>query len=158
MLRRIIVLSMFALLLSAAPAFSQRWGLGLSVGIEPLGGLPGSDAMLSVNPPQLPVTLGIGARVGGDSFQLGTTADWIVVRENLFSFVNVYAGPGLYLALPDEFDLGARVPIGLNAFPTDWAELFFEIAPNLAILTDGEVVIPDVGVQSGFGFRFWFDL
>lgn len=158
MFRRILVLSILALLLSAAPAFSQRWGLGLSLGVEPIGGLPSSDAMLSIKPPQLPVTFGVGARVGADDFQLGTTADWIVVRENLFSFVNVYAGPGLYLALPEQFDIGARVPIGLNAFPTDWAELFFEVAPRLAFLSDGAVDIPDVGLQSAFGFRFWFDL
>lgn len=154
MFKRIAVISTLILALSAAPAVS--WGVGLAFGVDGIGGLPGSNAMLSVKPPQLPVTIGAGLEIGADQFQMGTTIDWILIRENLFSFVNVYAGPGLYLALPEQVEFGGRVPVGLNAFPTDWFELFFEVAPNLAVLADDSIEIPNVGFQSAFGFRFWF--
>lgn len=168
MSKRIVCIALFAVALAAAPLFSQRaseqamdrasqrWAVGLAAGIEPLGGLPGSDGMISVKPPNLPITIGAGFRLGADDFQMGATVDWILVRENLFSFVNVYVGPGLYLALPDEVEVGARVPVGLNAYPTDWLELFFEIAPKLALFSDGTVDVPDVGIQSAVGFRFLF--
>lgn len=156
MFKRIAAISTLILALSAAPALS--WGVGLAFGVDGgvFDGLPGSDAMLSVKPPDLPVTIGAGLEIGADRFQMGTTLDWILVRENLFSFVNVYAGPGLYLALPEQVEFGGRVPVGLNAFPTDWFELFFEVAPNLAVVADDSIDIPNFGFQSAFGFRFWF--
>ncbi len=157
MLRRFYIFCLLAALSSATPALGQEWGVGLSLEVSPLGGLPGSDAMLSVKTPELPITFGVGARLTREEFQFGMTADWILIRENLFSFVNVYVGPGLYLSLPDRLDLGGRVPIGLNAFPAEWLELFLEIAPRLAFISDGGIDIPDVGLQSGFGFRFWFE-
>ncbi len=156
MIKRIVLISVFALVLVSAPAFSQSWGAGLAFGIDPIGGLPGASAMLTVKPPQLPVTIGVGLVVGAERFQMGTTLDWIAIRENLFRFVNVYVGPGVYFALPDQLEVGARVPIGLNAFPADWFELFFEVAPRLALFSDGTIEVPDFGFQSAAGFRFWF--
>lgn len=157
MKRRVVVLAFLLILVAATAGFAETWGVGGAFSIDALGGLP-SQAMLSAKFPQLPILWGVGLQVGEDEANLGLTADWWLYTTNLVSFVNLYVGPGLYTALPDPFELGGRVPVGLNAYPVDIFEIFFEIAPTLMLVSDREGInIPDFALQGAFGFRFWFN-
>ncbi|MFP3960644.1 MAG: hypothetical protein ACLFUX_10785 [Spirochaetaceae bacterium] len=156
MQRKMVVLVLALLMATAVAGFGATWGVGASFGIDALGGLP-NQAMLSVKVPQLPVLWGLGLQVGENEANLGLTADWWLYTTNLFSFVNLYVGPGLYAALPDPLELGGRVPIGINAYPVEVFEVFFEVAPAMVLVSDRSgITIPDFAVQGAFGFRFWF--
>lgn len=160
MKKRFIIALVLIVVLSVS-AVAQTPGslaVGGAFSIDAIGGLPNS-ALLSVKFPGMPVLWGIGAQVGNDAFNLALTADWILYRQNLVGFLNLYVGPGLYLALPDIIEFGGRVPIGIYAFPIDPLELFLEIAPTLLFFSDrAGVTIPSFGLQGAFGFRFWFNL
>lgn len=155
MKRKIIFLVLVGLILVTGMAFS--WGIGAAFGIQPLGGLPSQQAMLSVEFPRLPILWGIGLELNSSQFNLGVTADWWLIDKPLVSFINIYLGPGLYLSLPGDVEFGARLPIGLNIFPVDFLELFLEVAPALAIISNNaSITIPDFRLQGSFGLRFWF--
>jgi len=154
--RRILVLSVALLLAVTLGAAAQPLGVGGAFSIDSLGGLP-SSAMLSLKVPQVPVVWGIGLQVNQNDFNMAFTADWWLYQEHLVGFLNLYAGPGIYLSLPNRVEAGGRVPIGLNAYPLDFLELFIEIAPTLVLFSDTGIDIPSFGLQGAFGFRFWFD-
>lgn len=148
--KKVLVIAAVLLMAVAVSGFSASFGIGGAFSLDAMGGLP-SSVMLSLKVPQFPVVWGLGWNLAGDSFRLGLTADWWLYSTNLVSFINLYVGPGLYLALPDPFAIGARIPIGFNAFPIDPLELFLEIAPTITFIPT-----IDFGLQAAFGFRFWF--
>lgn len=151
---KVLVLVLVMATVAATAGFS--WGIGAAAGISPLGGLPGSNVMLSVAPPEIPIVFGVGLAIGENTFQVGITADWWLVNQNLFSFVNLYVGPGLYVGISNGVDLGARVPVGINIWPLDFLEIFLEIAPTLGIQFADPIVFPRFALQGSFGLRFWF--
>lgn len=155
-MKKIVLIVLVVLVLAAVGASAQTWGVGVAAGIQPLGGLPGQNVLLSLKAPQLPVLWGIGLQLSEGDFGLGMTADWWLFNQNLFSFVNLYVGPGLYVALPN-FELGGRVPIGLNAYPVEVLELFLEFAPTWAPITGAGIDTTNFGLQGAFGLRFWFN-
>lgn len=143
------------LLVVSVPAVFAT-GLGVSAGL-PIGpGLPGSNVMLSLKLDQLPFLMGIGFSIGQEVFSFGFTADWWALNKNLFSFVNYYLGPGLYVGYAGGLALGGRLPIGLNIYPVKNLELFLEIAPTLAVGIGEVITFPLFGAQGAFGLRFWF--
>ena len=156
MRKRIIILAAVLLVGIAIAGSAQSFGIGGSFSIDALGGLP-SSAMLSIKVPQVPVLWGIGAQLGTSNFDLALTADWWLYRQGLVSFIGLYVGPGLYARLPQVIEIGGRVPIGINAYPLNFLELFLEVAPTLLFFSsDSGVTIPRFGLQGAFGFRFWF--
>jgi len=156
-MRRKAVLIAIVLLVAVSIPATFAMGVGVAAGIDPLGGLPGSNLMLSLKVPQIPFLMGIGFAIGEQTFQFGLTGDWWAVNQNLFSFVNYYIGPGFYIGYEDDLVVGGRLPIGLNIYPIKNLELFLEVAPTLAIGIGGPVVrVPVFGVQGAFGLRFWF--
>ncbi|NBC30985.1 MAG: hypothetical protein GVY29_13460 [Spirochaetes bacterium] len=155
-MRKVVLIVLAILMIAAMSASADTFGVGVAAGLNPLGGLPGQNVMLSVKFPQLPVLWGIGMQLSQDTFGLGLTADWWLFTQNLFSFVNLYIGPGLYVAVPN-FELGGRVPIGLNAYPIEVLELFLEFAPTWAPITGNGFDTGNFGLQGSFGLRFWFD-
>lgn len=155
-MRKVVLIVLAILLIAAVGASADTFGVGVAAGLSPFGGLPGQNVMLSVKVPQLPILWGVGAQLSQGGFNLGVTADWWLYTQNLFSFVNLYIGPGLYVALPN-FELGGRVPIGLNAYPIEVLELFLEFAPTWAPITGEGFDTSNFGLQGSFGLRFWFD-
>lgn len=136
------------LVVVAASGFSLGLGLAYSL---PFGSLP-SGVMFSAKLDQLPFLLGISYSLE-NTFRLGVTADWWLASGNLVSFINYYVGPGLYGGIGNgTFDLGLRVPIGINAYPIPELELFFEIAPAIPFFPN----FPQPSLQGAAGFRFWF--
>ncbi|HUX51151.1 MAG TPA: hypothetical protein VMW73_10160 [Spirochaetia bacterium] len=155
MKRKVIILTLSVLVVGGSNLFS--WGIGASFGIDALGGLPGQNVLLSIQFPKLPILWGIGAHANGNSYNMGVTADWWLLNQSLGGPVNVYIGPGLYLALPTPFEFGARLPIGLNIFPVNFLELFIEAAPALVLVSSySGIQIPNFRLQGALGLRFWF--
>lgn len=150
--RIIIAVLLFTVLAMGAFAF----GIGAAVGIDPLGGLPGTNVMMSAKFDSIPFLMGLGFTVGEEVFRFGFTADYWMLNQNLVSFINVYVGPGLYLGYSDQVLIGGRLPIGLNCFPFKWWELFLEIAPTLSAGIGDAITFPIFSLQGSFGMRFWF--
>ena len=157
MRKKIVIIALILMAVLAVGASADTYGMGAAFSLDALGGLP-SSAMLSLKIPQLPILWGIGAQIGGGTFNLAVTADWWLYQANLVSFLGIYAGPGLYVRLPGNFEIGARIPVGINAYPLDFLELFAELAIAHPFWTEGGLTIPSFRLQAAFGFRFWFDM
>jgi hypothetical protein len=158
MRKKIMIIALILVTVVAMSGFADTFGVGAAFSLNAIGGLP-SAAMLSVKVPQLPILWGIGLQLGGGTFNLAMTADWWLYQQNLVSFIGLYVGPGLYLSVPEPFEIGGRVPVGLNAYPLDFLEIFIELAPALVFFSsDAGITIPNFRLQAAFGFRFWFDL
>ncbi len=154
--KKTIIIASFLFVVLAVSA--SGWGIGVAAGIQPLGGLPGSNVMLSFQAPVVPILFGVGFAVGTETFNMGITADWWAVNPNIVGILNFYLGPGLYFGVAgDEIDLGGRIPVGLNIFPIPWLEIFIEIAPTLVVRFADPVQFPVFGLQSSLGLRFWFN-
>ncbi len=151
--RLVLVLLMIALV--AVPSVFAT-GLGVSVGLNPIGGLPGSNVMFSAKLNKIPFLMGLGFTIGQEQFAFGFTGDYWMANENLFSFINYYIGPGFYIGYANDLLLGGRLPIGLNIWPIKNLELFLEIAPTLAVVFSDPIRFPEFGLQGAFGLRIWF--
>ncbi len=150
MRKRVVLITIALLLVVAASGFSL--GLGLAYGLSPIGELPASNVLFSAKFDQLPFLMGLAFSLE-EPFRFGMTADWWMVQQPLAGMLNVYAGPGLYAGIArGDFDVGVRIPLGLNIYPISVLELFLEVAPAIAFLP----TFPDVGLQAAVGFRFWF--
>lgn len=142
--------------IAVIPAFS--FGIGGAFGLDLAGGTVGPGVLLSFSPDAYPIVAGVGFSFGDGSFTMGVTADWWLYHTNLVSVLSLYIGPGAYLDLAinngnASLGIGARVPVGLQAWILDPLELFLEIAPTFG-LKGGR--FPAFGVQGALGFRFWF--
>lgn len=108
-----------------------------------------------------PLVINVGFPViGTQVFALAFTVDFWAINQSLVSFINVYLGPGLFLAVTAAggnavVNLGGRVPIGLNIKPFNWLELFLELAPALGIVI-ADPLTANFLLQGAFGIRFWF--
>ena len=156
--KKILVL-FFLVVLAGSFAFAggTNFAIGGEFGLSALGGLPNS-ALLSVKFPSLPIMFGIGLQLSENVFNMALTMDWWLFHQHLVGIIDLYAGPGIFVALPEPFILGGRIPVGLQIWPlgTSLLELFLEIAPGLTLLDAPGIQIPRFIIQAGFGFRFWF--
>lgn len=156
--KKIAIVAVVLMIAVTMAGMADTLGIGAAWSLSALGGLPNS-AMLSLKVPQLPILWGVAAQFGAGDFNMGLTADWWLYQQNLVSFIGLYVGPGVYLSLPQPFEIGGRIPIGLNAYPLDFLELFVEIAPAIVLFSsDSGVTIPNFRFQGALGVRFWFDL
>ncbi len=156
MKKKVLVLALIMTLVLVFSASAYQAAIGGEFALRLANGLP-SSALLSFRIPKLPPVFGVGVSIpeGGDaSFAL--MADWWLAQGNLFSFINYYIGPGVYVVVAQEVAGGIRIPIGLNAYPMKPLEIFIEFAPAIGLIAPSGVQIPQWGLQAGFGFRFWF--
>ena len=160
MKRKAFVLAAALALIGAVEASARSSAaIGGEFGLPLVGGLPDSTAMLTFKLPKFPPVFGLGAYIpkAGGQASLALTADWWLAQGHLFSFVDYYLGPGVFVGISQGAQLGLRVPIGLDAYPIKPLECFVEFAPALYLLdSSGAVSIPNFGLQAGFGIRFWF--
>ncbi len=156
MKKKIIAIAVILLVITAASSFAI--GIGGAFGFDPIGSSPYSGA-LSLKYSDWPL-LGISASGNSDQFNLGLTADWWLYHEHLAGILNLYAGLGGYgvlgLGNSTNFQIGARIPVGLQIFPIDVLELFLEVAPAVGVTLGDNFSFPNWGLQSAVGFRFWF--
>lgn len=149
-----ILLSSFV----AFNAFAYTAAIGGEFALKVGDGLPNST-LLSFRISKFAPVFGLGASIPGDGGQSSFVllADWWLATGNLVGFVNYYVGPGIFMAVSNSAQFGLRVPVGLSAFPIAPLELFIELAPAAYLVdSSGSIVIPNFGLQSGFGFRIWF--
>jgi hypothetical protein len=159
-MRRTLFVAVLAISVFAAGQSFAASGVGVAIGIQPLGGLPGSNVMLSLKLDKMPMLMGIGFSVGSNQFNFGVTADYWAVHEKAFSLgkvpFNYYLGPGGYVGYGGSLTLGGRLPIGLNVYPLKNFEAFVELAPTLVVQFANPIKFPVFGLQSAFGVRVWF--
>ena len=158
-MKKIVLLVIVITLLASTGAFAATSGFGIGVEWSAglLGGLPNS-ALVTIKAHQLPFVLGIGAQIGARTFNLGATLDWWLYQTHLIGALDLYVGPGLYLGVGNGyFALGGRIPVGLQIWPIGKVlELFLEIAPAMEFVGPGQISFPNLDLQAGVGFRFWF--
>jgi hypothetical protein len=110
--------------------------------------------MLNVHFPKVPLMFAVGV---SSAPALGITADYWFANQKITGAFDWYAGIGGYLALNFNASsaLGARIPLGIQAWPFGQAfEIFLEAAPAV-----GFSLIPtafDWHLQGALGLRFWF--
>jgi hypothetical protein len=149
MSRKVLIIAVALLVIAATSGFAL--GMGLAFGLDPLGNMP-ANVLFSVKFEQFPFLMGLGFNFDGP-FRFAMTADWWLVQQPLGGMIDVYAGPGFFAGITsDELDLGLRIPLGLSIYPIAPLELFVELAPAIRFMP----VFPEPGLQSAFGFRFWF--
>ena len=151
-MKKVVIIAIVLLLAVTFSAAADTLGIGGAFSLSAVGGLPNS-VLLSLKLPATPFLFGVGAQLG-DNFNVAITADWWLFTTSLAGALNLYAGPGVYVAVPDPFQLGARIPVGINIYPIPILELFLEVAPTVEFIPN----IPEFGLQGAFGFRFWFDI
>lgn len=82
--------------------------------------------------------LGLKWMFAQDSINIGASCDYWAVNQHLGGILDYYLGVGLYAGLgfgdPFRFNMGLRIPIGLQIWPVNKLELFLEIAPMLNFL------------------------
>lgn len=158
----------FAFILSVSTA---RAAANQSVGI----GVQYSWVYNYVNGPGLTVKIGnfpvIGANlnIGNGGLGLGLTVDWHAWNPPLGPFL-FYLGPGIggniFIGSSFSFNLGLRLPIGLQWFPAKWLEIFLETPPTVGLSlgtgagygsgSSGSLTIPTFGIGVSLGVRFYF--
>jgi hypothetical protein len=157
MKKKALVLALALTIFCVFSATAYTAAIGGEFALKVGDGLPNS-ALLSFRLPKLPPVLGLGVSIpangGQSSFVL--LADWWLAQGNLVGFVNYYVGPGFFLGVAKDAQVGIRVPVGLNAYPLKPLEVFIEFAPAITLYAGSGVAIPQWGLQAGFGFRFWF--
>jgi hypothetical protein len=159
-MRKICVLVLAGMLAVSAAAFAARSGLALgaeaaSTNFSSWGG------RFVAHFPKVPLYFGLGGYMGSSGFALDLTADYWVSHAHLGSVFDYYIGVGGYLALnttPFAFSLGARIPLGVQAWVlgNDLLEIFFEIAPAWIPVSSAGFSPLNFEVQPALGFRIWF--
>ena len=155
-MKKTVIIAAVLIVLTATSSFAIGIGgiFGLPVGDD----LAGSNVMLSLKLDDVPFLLGIGFSANGNNFQFGGLLDYHLTAGNLTGPIGYYAGLGGFLGLGTNlFQIGARVPLGLFFYPIEPLELFLELSPAIGVGLGGNgVQFPIFGLQTGFGFRFWF--
>lgn len=158
----------FGLVLAASLSFSTVSAANQSIGI----GAQYSWVYNYVNGPGITVKIGnfpvIGANINiFNGIGLGLTVDWHAWNPPLGPFL-FYIGPGLggniFIGSSFAFNLGIRLPIGLQWFPAKWLEIFLEVPPSIGLQlgsgggygSSGSLTIPTFGIGVSLGVRFYF--
>ena len=159
-MKRIVLLVLIGLLAASTGAFAARSGLALgaeavSTNFNSWGG------RFVFHLPSVPLYFGLGGYIASGGFGVDLTADYWVTHGRLGSVFDYYIGLGGYLGLnttPFSFSLGARIPLGLQAWVlgNDVLEIFFEIAPAWIPVNSGGLSPLNFAVQPALGFRIWF--
>ena len=158
MKNKVIILILLMLIIASVSSFA--FGIGGAFAFEPFGGTRAyNGGALSFKINDWPL-IAIQASGSDGIFNIGATADWWMYHEPLVGILSLYAGPGGYgyasIGNNVNFDLGLRVPIGLQIFPIEPLELFLEAAPSFGVTLGDNFDFPRFGLQSAVGFRFWF--
>jgi len=146
MKRSPVLLAVLVMLLAAAGASAESKG-GLRLGLE--FGYP--SAVLIIRP--APFDFKVGYNFAADEY-LFFSADYrIVSGYQVVDFLHFFLSVGAYTIIkPDDFSLGARIPVGLQVFLIDNVlELFMEIALTVGFVP-GLEFLPDRLPQGYIGF------
>ncbi len=150
---------LFTLLFSGA-VFAEGTAVGLAATFSmPFSGGDGSPGVIALlKLPSIPVMLGFGGTLG-DVTNFYIKADWWLYQGHLGGPFGLYAGLGAYTVISDNFEIGGRIPIGINFFALkNLLEVFLE--PSITIGVGGiggeSLNFPVIGFVGELGVRFWF--
>lgn len=164
-MKKLLVLAVLALSL-LVPASAQTGNVAIGpvfslpfLGIQsPLGGL----GITGKIPGLAPIWgLNFSLSPKDDRYFLGVTGDWLLYKQPLYEPFNLgfYMGPGFYTSMQfpkdGRFDLGLRIPVGVNWVPQKFFEAFVEVAPAFGI-TFQDPIAPIWFLQWAIGARLWF--
>jgi hypothetical protein len=140
----VLGIALILLTVAAFGAFAQKrsFRLGLEFG--------NPTAVLIIRPGNFDFKVGYDLRANGNLF---LSADYrIISGYQLIDFLHVFLAVGAYGQIffnPADFELGARIPVGLQVFLLDSVlELFVEAVPTVRFLPD----INWGGLQGYVGF------
>jgi hypothetical protein len=133
MKKAILIIVSILFISSFAGAKSSLTGVGIYGNYGNLG----SGLGLTLKFGNFPV-LGLQWDFAGQG-RIGATIDYWVINQGLGGtalsyYLGVGAFGGLAFGDPGYFDIGARLPLGLQLYPVNKLELFLEIAPDLDFL------------------------
>jgi hypothetical protein len=128
---KMLTILVVLLALGAVGAWAKGPG-GLRLGLE----FGNPNAVLIIRPAPLDFRIGYNFAAPGYLF---LSADYrIVDAYQIVDFLHFFFGLGAYTKIsfePTEFSLGARIPLGLQAFLlNNVLELFLEVAPTVGFL------------------------
>ena len=172
-----IILTFLLVILVSASAFAARpsgWGVGF-VGQYGYAwdGFTGSPGLgLSLKMPQVPLFYGINLDLQRHGFSVSVTTDRYIIDDIMVPDINLgfFIGWGTYISFVhynyastnwNSFRGGLRVPIGVYILPTNFFEVFLNVAPSLGVgLYFGDYTdrfrFPEGGLGLDIGLRFWF--
>ena len=145
MVKKFVVISVFFLaLLMPATLFADQ-GVGIVLG-EPTG--------LSYKSGNL--AIGLGWSFTSADNRIDATIDWWLINDHLVEMFDWYLGAGAKLGLKlnqdnDTFNVGLRIPIGVQWWPTKELEVFAELSPGILLIPETKF---DMG--AGIGIRYYF--
>lgn len=145
MIRKIGTISMlFLTLLTPLTSFAEQ-GFGIIMG-EPTG-LSYKSGNLSI---------GLGWSFASDNDRIDASIDWWLINKDIDESLNWYLGAGAKVGLKinqdnDIFNIGLRIPIGIQLWLIEELELFAEIAPGILLIPGTD---PDI--SGGIGLRYYF--
>jgi hypothetical protein len=147
---KVAVVLVVLLALAAVGASAKSKG-GLRLGLE----FGNPSAVLIIRP--APFDFKIGYNFAGNEY-LFLSADYrIISGYQLVDFLHFFMGVGVYTNIqfdPGDFNLGARIPVGLQVFLIDNVlELFLEVALTVGFVP-GLKFLPDGLPQGYVGFTF----
>jgi len=71
----------------------------------------------------------------GQTASFNVSVDWWAINAHLGGSLDYYLGVGAFAGIGNQgFDIGGRIPIGLQIFPVERFEIFGEIAPLVYFL------------------------
>jgi hypothetical protein len=128
---KILVLLVVLLMAAAFTASAKEKG-GLRLGLE----FGNPNLVLIIRPAPFDFKIGYNFTEAGNIF---FSADYrIVSGYQIVDFLHFFLGVGAYMQVhfqPSDFDLGARIPVGLQAFLIDNVlEIFLEVAPTVGFV------------------------
>ncbi|HVP19383.1 MAG TPA: hypothetical protein VMU36_10330 [Spirochaetia bacterium] len=161
-MKRNAILIIVGLLTLSTTAFAKD--SGIAIGAEAAStDFNGWGGRFVFHIPRVPLYFGVGAILNPDNTAVDFTVDYWFNRGNLSGMLDYYVGLGGYLALASasnqlSFDLGARLPIGLQIWPLRGGvlEIFLEIAPAWIPISSSALSALTFQVQPAIGFRIWF--
>lgn len=152
-MKKLLILSGVMLMLFAVTASAKSTGgVGLYGNIIGNSTGAGGGLGLTFRSGQFPV-VGLEWNLLQNSSIVSGSLDWWVVNPENDGILSYFIGIGAYAAVniagsTSIFNLGGRVPLGLQLFPVDPLELFIEISPMI-------VFVPTIDwtVSARLGFR-----
>ncbi len=144
-MKKTIAIILFLLVLLVPAATFAGTGVGIVLG-EPTG-LTFKSANLAI---------GLGWSFASADNRIDATIDWWLINDHFVEMLDWYLGAGAKVGIKlnqntDIFNIGLRIPLGIQWWPAEELELFAEIAPGLLLVPATE---PDI--SAGIGLRYYF--
>ena len=172
MLKKSFIMLCFMFLLLTTPKTYAYFSDGFAIGFGITTGVNGYGAydvggVISAKIPKVPMVIGLSPNYknsnGLEYFGFGLNIDFWLFQHTFTDLLHMYMGAGFGLnfdSIPNafHFDLGFRIPIGMQFLFNDKYELFVEFTPHLFFLyagTAGAKQALEFRISGTVGIRFW---